>query len=130
MEMNKFRIMALILLFIVLPLRATALIGGEDEEYVAFAEEMPAPIGGITAINKKISYPELAKRTGVEGKVYVLVYVNEKGKPEDAKIVKGIGAGCDDAAIEAIKKTQFTPGKNNGVPMKVKLSLCLTFKLS
>lgn len=101
-----------------------------DEDYLAFAEEMPAPIGGMPAIIKLITYPTFAKNANVEGKVYVLAYINEKGGVDDVKVLKGIGAGCDEAAIDAVKKSKFTPGKNVGVNVKVKLSLTITFKLN
>ncbi|MCX6169889.1 MAG: energy transducer TonB [Ignavibacteriales bacterium] len=102
---------------------------GEDD-YLLSAEKMPTPVGGFEGIMKKISYPEMAQRTKTEGKVYVLIYVNEKGDVDDVKIVKGIGYGCDEEAVKAIKKTKFTPGVDKGVSVKAKFSLALTFKLS
>lgn len=101
----------------------------EEPVYFVAVEEMPEPIGGIGEIQKKIVYPEIAKRTGVEGKVYVLAYVNEQGTVTDAKIMKGIGAGCDEAALDAVKKTKFTPGKQRGKPVKVKVWVPVAFKL-
>ncbi|MCX6151075.1 MAG: energy transducer TonB [Ignavibacteriales bacterium] len=101
-----------------------------DEEYAAFAEEMPSPIGGMGSIQKLISYPTIAKQAGIEGKVYVLAYINDKGGVDDVKMIKGIGAGCDEATIEAVKKCKFTPGKNKGAALKVKLSLAINFKLN
>ena len=53
---------------------------GENEGYLAFAEQMPAPSGGIQEIYKKIVYPKLAKDAGIEGKVYVLAFINETGR--------------------------------------------------
>lgn len=100
-----------------------------EETYLAFAEEMPAPIGGLEDIFKKITYPAMAKKTGVEGKVYVLTFINENGEVDDVKVVKGIGAGCDEAVIDAVKSSKFKPGSNKGVPVKVKLSLAFNFKL-
>ncbi len=53
-------------------------------------------------------------------------------KPEmllTAKIIKGIGAGCDEAAIDAVKQTKFTPGKQKGKPVKVQVSIPIVFKL-
>jgi len=41
------------------------------EEYLISVEEMPSPIGGIISIQKKIKYPELAKKAGIEGRVFV-----------------------------------------------------------
>jgi protein TonB len=101
----------------------------QSTEYLAFADQMPEPIGGLPSIYKLISYPELAKSAGVEGKVYVLAFINETGGVDDVKIVKGIGAGCDEATIEAIKQTQFVPGKSAGKPAKIKMSLQIQFKL-
>ncbi len=101
----------------------------EGEEYLAFAEEMPQPVGGLPEIYKLIEYPEAAKKAGVQGKVYVLAFINENGSVEDVKVIKGIGAGCDEAAVDAIKKSKFTPGKVAGKNVKVKMSLQIIFKL-
>lgn len=104
-------------------------ISGQEDPYLAFAEVMPEPVGGLPAIYKKIVYPSIAKSAGLEGKVYLLIFVNEHGGVDDVKVVKGIGGGCEEAAIQAVKSTKYNPGKNNGVPVKVKLSLPITFKL-
>lgn len=102
----------------------------EDEvTYFEVVEDMPEPIGGILAIQRKITYPEIAKRAGVEGKVYILAYVNEKGEVTKTEILKGIGAGCDEAAEKAIKDTKFKPGKQRGKPVKVKVSVPVVFTL-
>lgn len=100
-----------------------------DEEYLPFADEMPAPAGGMAEVIKNVVYPEIAKKAGVEGKVFVLAYINERGGVDDVKVVKGIGAGCDEAACAAVKKSKFTPGKSKGQSAKVKLSLSINFKL-
>ena len=102
----------------------------QSAEYLAFAEEMPEPIGGLPAIYKFIEYPEVAKQAGLQGKVYVLAFINENGDVDDVKVLKGIGGGCDEATVEAIKKTKFSPGKTGGKPAKVKMSLQIQFKLS
>ncbi|MCH7963304.1 MAG: energy transducer TonB [Bacteroidetes bacterium] len=101
----------------------------EEPTYFVAVEEMPAPIGGIKAIQEKIVYPEIAKRAGVEGKVYILAFVNEQGEVTKAQVIKGIGAGCDEAALNAVLKTRFTPGKQRGKPVKVQVSIPIVFKL-
>ena len=101
----------------------------EAPQYFVAVEEMPEPIGGIAAIKSLIEYPEIAKRAGVEGKVYVLAFVDERGNVTSAKILKGIGAGCDEAAIDAVRKTKFKPGKQRGTPVKVQVSIPIVFKL-
>ena len=102
----------------------------QNGQYLAFAEVMPEPIGGISAIIKNITYPEMAKRSNIQGKVYVLAHVNESGDAEEVKIVRGIGGGCDEAAIEAVKKAKFKAGQNKGQNVKVKLTMAITFKLN
>jgi periplasmic protein TonB len=101
----------------------------EAPTYFVAVEEMPEPIGGIAAIQQLITYPEIAKRAGVEGKVYVLAFVDESGNVTSAKIIKGIGAGCDEAAIDAVRQTKFRPGKQRGKPVKVQVSIPVVFKL-
>jgi len=102
---------------------------GGDEEYLAFAEVMPEPEGGMASIIKKIKYPEIARKANLQGKVYVLAFIDEKGTCTQAKIVKGIGGGCDEAACEAIKASKFKPGKSGGASVKVKLSLPIEFRM-
>lgn len=100
-----------------------------EPHYFAAVENMPKPIGGIQAIENKIVYPAIAKRAGVEGRVYVLAYVSKKGDVTKAKIIKGIGAGCDQAALKAVKETKFVPGKQRGKPVNVKVSIPVVFQL-
>ena len=101
----------------------------EEPTYFVAVEEMPEPIGGIKGIQEKIVYPEIAKRAGVEGKVYILAFVDETGTVTKAQVLKGIGAGCDEAALDAVLKTKFKPGKQRGKPVKVQVSIPIIFKL-
>lgn len=101
----------------------------EAPTFFVAVEEMPEPIGGIQAIQEKITYPEIAKRAGVEGKVYVLAFVDENGDVKKAQIIKGIGAGCDEAALDAVLKTKFKPGRQRGKPVNVQVSIPVVFKL-
>ncbi len=57
----------------------------EEPVYFVAVEEMPYPIGGVQAILNLVVYPEIARRAGIEGKVYVLAYVNEEGKWQKLK---------------------------------------------
>lgn len=109
-------------------------LGEQDEEnnsqiYYTTADKMPEPIGGISAIYKNIVYPEIAKRAGIEGTVNLLAFINDEGSVIDVKIIKGIGAGCDEAAIDAIKKTKFSPGVQVGKAVNVQVLIPIKFKL-
>ena len=102
---------------------------GSKDEYLIAADEMPEPIGGIASIQKNIRYPQLAKLAGIEGKIYVLAFIDEDGNVANARVIKGIGAGCDEAALEAVKIVKFTPARNNGKPVKVQVTIPIVFKL-
>ena len=101
----------------------------EETVYFVAVEEMPEPIGGLKSIQQKIVYPEIALRARVEGKVFVKAFVDETGTVTSAEIVKGIGAGCDEAAIDAVRQTKFSPGKQRGRPIKVQVTIPIIFKL-
>jgi len=99
----------------------------EPTDFVA-VEEMPEPVGGLQEIQNKIKYPEIAQRVGIEGKVFVRAFVDETGTVTSAEIVKGIGGGCDEAAMDAILSTKFHPGKQRGKPIKVQVTVPIIFK--
>lgn len=126
--MKKYAFGMLFLVTALISLSSNAKLYAQDE-YAAVCETPPTPIGGEAAIYKAIDYPEMAKNAKLEGKVYVLVLINESGGVDDAKVIKGIGLGCDEAAVKAIKKAKFNPGKNGGAAIKAKLTMAITFKL-
>lgn len=111
------------------PLREEIIEAEEEPSYFVAVEEMPEPLGGLKTIQNKIVYPEIAKRVGVEGKVYVRAFVDEIGNVTKAELVKGIGAGCDEVAVDAVLNTQFKPGKQRGKPIKVQVTVPIVFKL-
>lgn len=103
--------------------------GDSEPVFFVAVEEMPNPIGGIKGIMDKVIYPEIAKRAGVHGRVYIKAFVDEKGKVTRVDVIKGIGAGCDEAAVAAVMATHFNPGKQRGKPVKVQVSIPIRFKL-
>jgi len=90
----------------------------------------PLPIGGMKTIQEKIVYPEIAMIAGIDGKVYVLASIDENGYVTNAKIIKGIGAGCNEAALDAVKQTKFTPAMKDQKPIKVEVLIPIVFALS
>ncbi len=98
-------------------------------DYFVAVESMPQIIGGVAALAKNIKYPEQAKVQGIEGRVFVKAYVDEKGNVKKAEIIKGIGYGCDEAALQAVRKLHFVPGTQRGKPVKVQVAIPVTFKL-
>lgn len=100
-----------------------------EPQYFVAVEDMPEPIGGIQAIQDKIVYPEIAKRAGIEGRVFVKAFVNKEGVVTKVEVMKGLGAGCDEAAEKAVKETKFKPGKQRGKPVNVQVVIPIVFKL-
>jgi len=101
----------------------------KDEPFIPFAEEMPEPIGGLKAIQDKVEYTEIAKRSGIEGTVFIEAKIDRDGNVVDAVIKKGIGGGLDESALRAVKLTKFHPGKQRGIPVKVKMIIPIKFVL-
>lgn len=97
--------------------------------FVAY-DEAPEPIGGFAAIQEKLIYPEIARKAGVEGRVYVNVLIDEKGNVIDTRILKSLGNnGCDEAAIAAIRAVKWKPAKQRDKPVKVWVGIPVVFKL-
>jgi protein TonB len=90
---------------------------------------MPAPVGGLQAIQEKVHYTEIARRAGVEGTVYIQARINKNGDVVDATVIKGLGAGLDEEALNAVKLTKFVPGKQRGKPVNVKMTIPVKFVL-
>ncbi len=101
----------------------------KDDVYFV-VEEMPTLVGGLEAIAKQVKYPEIAHKAGIEGRVFVQFVVNEEGSVEDVVVTRGIGAGCDEEAVRVVRNAKFTPGIQEGEPVKVRMTLPVTFKLA
>ena len=101
----------------------------EEPEIFLIVEQYPEMIGGMAALYDEIKFPEIARKAGVEGRVFLQFVVDEEGNVQDPVITRGIGAGIDEEAIRAISKMKFAPGKQRGRAVKVRMSLPITFKL-
>ncbi len=98
-------------------------------QYICDSDICPEPIGGMSAIQSNLVYPKLAKLYGLEGKVILVATISKEGKVKGVKIVKGLGLGGTEAAINAVKKTRFLPGQNKGKIVQSHVTLIIKFKL-
>ena len=71
----------------------------------------------------------MARKAGIEGRVIVQFIVNEEGKVENPRVIRGIGGGCDEEALRAASNALFKPGRQRGEPVRVQYSLPVIFKL-
>lgn len=107
----------------------------ETDEILDIVEVDPSPIGGMKAfyqyVGKNMKYPRQARKMGIEGRVFVQFVVDKDGQLTAVKAVKGIGGGCDEEAVRVIKSaTPWSPGRQRGRPVKVRMILPVTFRLN
>lgn len=106
-----------------------------DGEVFTVVEEQPEYPGGMNAlyayVAKEIRYPKEARTGGVEGKVFVQFVVEKDGSLTDVEAVSGIGAGCDAEAVRVLQNAaSFSPGKQRGKPVRVRMVMPIVFKLN
>ena len=95
----------------------------EQTEFVAY-DEAPQLIRLVKPV-----YPEIARKAGVEGMVILKIQVDEKGNVVNAKLLRSLGAGCDEAAIAAAMQCKFKPAMQRDKPVKVWISYPVRFIL-
>ncbi len=88
-------------------------------------EKQPVPIKSPSP-----AYPEIARRAGVEGTVWVKIWVDKEGKPKKAVVLKSDAELFNQAAIDAAMQWVFTPAVMNNGPVAVWVSIPFKFKLN
>jgi len=78
---------------------------------------------------KKAAYPEDAMQAKVEGDVQVAITIGSDGRVTDARVVKSPTPSMADAALTAIKASTFHPGRKDGEPVPVQVTMSIRFKL-
>lgn len=102
---------------------------------VAMVEQKPSFPGGESAMYKwlqdNIIYPAAASEEGVQGKVTVQFIVEKDGSITHVQVVRGKHHALDAEAARVIRKMpRWTPGRNNGQPVRVTYHLPVQFKLA
>ena len=106
-----------------------------EQEIFQIVEEMPAYPGGERAlleyVAKNIKYPQIARETGIQGRVFVGFVVEPDGSVSNVKILRGIGGGRDEEAMRVIKSLpKWKPGKQRGKAVRVSYQIPVVFKLA
>ncbi|MDR2038657.1 MAG: energy transducer TonB [Bacteroidales bacterium] len=74
-------------------------------------------------------YPVEADEKKAQGTVYVSFVINEKGKPENVKVLRPVDKYLDAEAIRVVSSSpRWTPGRHKGVPVKVLMNTRVTFQ--
>ncbi len=93
-------------------------------------ESLPKLIGGLDSLHMRIKYPEEALKKNIQGKVYINCIVDTNGSPICAKVVKGLGYGCDQEALRLVLTSQFTPAvQRKHRYIRCPISIPIVFKL-
>ncbi len=111
----------------------------EEEEIVeaeifTIVEEMPEFPGGMAKLaeylGKNIKYPQMARESGIQGRVFVNFVVETDGSVSNVNIMRSLGGGCDEEAMRVVKSMpKWKAGKQRGKPVRVSYILPVNFKL-
>ena len=103
------------------------------------AQNPPSPIGvyraggGVSApvVVYKVDpgYSEQALRAKLSGSVLVSLVVGTDGRAQDIRIVRGLGLGLDEKAMDAVTQWRFRPGIKDGHPVPVQATIEVNFRL-
>ena len=96
------------------------------DEFVAVEKE---PGFDYDALRRRVKYPDLAMRAGIEGRVQVAALIGKDGRVMDIKITDSDNPILNDAAVKAVKDTPFTPAIQNGNPVTTWVRIPIVFEL-
>lgn len=107
---------------------------GDKSALIEVVEDSPEFIGGDEAFYKylaeNIKYPEQAKNEKIQGRVFVTFIIEADGSVTNAKVLRGIGGGCDEEALRVVNAMpKWKPGMQKGKPVRVNYNLPILFKL-
>jgi protein TonB len=94
-----------------------------------YAEQMPDIAGGMGAYYIHINYPDAAIEQGIEGRMVLAFVVEPDGSPTEIEVFQSLHPLCDSAAVDALRKTRFIPGRQNGRIVRVRMRLPVRFQL-
>ncbi len=96
------------------------------DEFIPVEKE---PYIDLADLQRRIVYPELARKAGIEGVVVIRVLVDKNGKPKKAVVQQSDSQMLNQAAIDAVMSSTFTPAIQNGQPIACWVSIPIRFKL-
>ena len=91
-------------------------------------------IGGGVSAPVPISMPdpefsEEARKAKVAGNVLVYLWVDQNGNPTHVRVIRGIGMGLDEKAMEAVRQYKFKPARKDGKPVTVEMNVEVNFQI-
>ncbi|MBY0492859.1 MAG: TonB family protein [Cyanobacteria bacterium] len=77
----------------------------------------------------KANYTDEARRANIEGEVQLEIVVRRDGTVGEVKIIRGLGGGLNDRAVQAVRQWRFAAGRMKGVPVDVVVEVGVEFRL-
>jgi TonB family protein len=74
-------------------------------------------------------YSEQARKAKYQGTVVLYVEVDPTGHPRNIRVIRSLGLGLDEKAVEAVNKWRFKPGTKDGKPVTVAATIEVNFRL-
>lgn len=104
-----------------------AALGTDDFLNFKDLDEKPSFVpGGRVAPN----YPAAMRNQGIEGAVLVEFFIEKNGSVVNAKVIRSDHPGLEQEALKAAFKWKFKPGTQDGLPVKFKVRIPITFSLN
>jgi TonB family protein len=88
-----------------------------------------APTVDLQELSQKIVYPDIARRSFIEGRVLIQVLIDKTGKPLKNIVLQSANPLLDSAAINAVMFSTYTPAIQSGNPIACWIAIPVTFKL-
>ncbi|MBB5338748.1 energy transducer TonB [Tunturiibacter gelidoferens] len=89
--------------------------------------------GGVSApvliFSVEPEFSEEARKAKVAGNVLVNLWVDTNGNPSHVHVIRGVGMGLDEKAMEAVRQYKFKPAMENGRPVLVELNVEVNFQI-
>ena len=88
-----------------------------------------APGFDFADLQRRVRYPDMARRNGIEGQVLVAALVGRDGSVEKTQVISSDNEILNSAALAAVRETVFTPAIQNQSPVRVWVRIPISFKL-
>jgi TonB family protein len=117
-------------------LLATAVLAAAQDSPPMVPTPQPDVIrlrNGVTAprllFKREPMYSEEARIAGLEGRILLSIVVAEDGTAQNPRVIRGLGLGLDEMAIEAVRGWRFQPGTKEEKPVRVAATVEVNFRL-
>ncbi|MBN2545155.1 MAG: energy transducer TonB [Spirochaetes bacterium] len=101
-----------------------------DIDYLPQHKISAMPVFPVNLIKSRTVYPPLANKQGIEGIVYLELYIDQSGKIRGIKVLKDPGFGFAEAAVKALSGIMCIPARSNGIPVAARIRYPIKFILN